>query len=64
MSINTNVMRNLIDTRDVIFNQVATLVAQTDDLDADAKRELTGKVNQIMIQQFNNLVDRVQAASR
>ena len=54
------ILRNLIDTRDVIENQIGQVIATKDNIDNDSKINTLGEIKRILVQQFDTLVDRVQ----
>jgi len=54
------ILRNLIDTRDVIENQIGQVIATKENIDTDSKLNTLGEIRRILVQQFDSLVDRVQ----
>ena len=57
---NNKTLRLFIDIRDVIKEQVVSELASTS-LTHDDKRTLSLKVEKILIEQFNTIIDKVQS---
>ena len=59
MSETNKVLRSLIDYREVVETQIASIIAQMENTETETKKTAILGVKRVLVQQTDSLIDRV-----